>query len=127
MEAPLERVRFSQAAKDQLIKLKRTTRIEHWNVLCRWGLCYSLAEPMPTSPIALPADSNLEIAWPILGGSIADLLLIALEQRCIEDGLPTDRETLGIQLRRHLHRGIGYLSANSNIKRIEDLVKLAIK
>ncbi|MGH9941519.1 MAG: DndE family protein [Pyrinomonadaceae bacterium] len=31
----IEHIRLSQQAKEQLIKLKRTTGIQHWNVLCR--------------------------------------------------------------------------------------------
>ena len=40
----IDHIRFSQQAKDQLIKFKRVTGIEHWNILCRWALCVSLAE-----------------------------------------------------------------------------------
>ena len=50
IEPPVERVRLSQTAKDQLTKLKRQTRIDRWNVLCRWALCRSLAEPSPPLP-----------------------------------------------------------------------------
>ena len=41
----LETVRLSQRGKEQLIKLKRVTGIKQWNVLCRWALCVSLADP----------------------------------------------------------------------------------
>ena len=40
----VEHIRLSKQAKNQLIKLKRVTGIEHWNVLCRWALCVSLSE-----------------------------------------------------------------------------------
>jgi DNA sulfur modification protein DndE len=42
MEPPIDRIRISQNAREQLLKLKRATRIEHWNVLCRWALCNQL-------------------------------------------------------------------------------------
>ena len=122
MEPPVERVRISQAAKDQLIKLKRVTKIDQWNILCRWAFCRSLAEPTPPSPIAIPADSNVEMTWQVFGGDISDLLTAALKQRCYRDELPLDRETLAVQFRLHLHRGIGYLSANPSIKRMEDII-----
>jgi DNA sulfur modification protein DndE len=121
LEPPVDRVRISQAAKDQLIKLKRVTKIDQWNILCRWALCRSLAEPSPPSPIPIPADSTLEMTWQVFGGNIANLLLVALKQRCYNDGLPIDKETLAIQLRLHLHRGIGYLAGDSDIKKIETL------
>lgn len=121
MEPPVERVRISQSAKDQLIKLKRVTKIDQWNILCRWAFCRSLAEPTPPSPIAIPADSNVEMTWQVFGGSIADLLVIALKQRCHDDGLSPDQETLATQFRLHLHRGIGYLAADPDTKSIERL------
>jgi DNA sulfur modification protein DndE len=98
MEPPLDRIKLSQTAKDQLIKLKRVTKIPTWNVLCRWALCRSLAEPSLPSPVPIPTDSNLEISWAVFGGPIADPLLIALTQRCHQDGLNTDPQTLATQL-----------------------------
>ena len=127
METPIERIRLSQNAKDQLIKLKRLTKIDQWNILCRWALCRSLAEPTPPSPIPIPQDSNVEMTWRVFGGEISDMLLLALKQRCYNDGLSTDKETLVTQFRLHLHRGIAYLSGDPNIKKIEDLIELATK
>lgn len=124
MEPPVERVRISQAAKDQLIKLKRVTKIDQWNILCRWALCRSLAEPTPPSPIAIPADSNVEMTWQVFGGTISDLLIVALKQRCQCDNFTPDKETLATQFRLHLHRGIGYLAADPNLKGIENLLSL---
>jgi len=126
MEPPVERIKLSQSAKDQLIKLKRYTKIEQWNILCRWAFCRSLAEPTIPSPIPIPFDSNVEIAWQVFGGEIGDILTIALKQRCQKDGLGTDPETLATQFRLHLHRGIGYLAGDQNIKQIEHLVDMAI-
>lgn len=121
MEPPVDRIKLSQSAKDQLIKLKRITKIDQWNILCRWAFCRSLAESTPPSPIPIPADSNLEMSWHTFSGNMADLLLIALKQRCYEDGLGTDTETLATQFRLHLHRGIGYLAGDPNIKKVEDI------
>ena len=127
MEAPIERIRLSQSAKDQLIKLKRYTKIEQWNILCRWAFCRSLAEPSIPSPVPIPADSNVELTWRVFGGDIADLLLIALKQRCYNDGLGTEPETLAHQFRLHLHRGIGYLAGDPHLKKIENLVTVTVE
>ena len=125
MKPPVERVRVSQAAKDQLIKLKRVTKIDQWNILCRWAFCRSLAESTPPSPVAIPADSNVEMAWQVFGGEVGDLLIIALKQRCYMDHLSLDDETLATQFRLHLHRGIGYLAAHTNLKSSEDFITIA--
>ncbi|MEY3866391.1 MAG: DNA sulfur modification protein DndE [Microcoleaceae cyanobacterium] len=125
MEPPVDRVRLSQTAKEQLSKLKRVTKIEQWNILCRWALCRSLAESSIPSPVPIPSDSNVELTWNVLGGEISDILVIALKQRCYQDGLGTEKETLATQFRLHLHRGIGYLAGDLNIKKIEDLIAIA--
>ena len=126
MDSPIERVRISKTAEDGLIKLKRSTKIKQWNILCRWALCRSLAEPSIPSPVPIKTDSNVEIAWNVFGGEIADILLIALMQRCHQDGLRTDRDTLKQQFTLHLHRGIGYLAGDSKIQEIDDLVALGL-
>lgn len=121
----IEHIRLSQQAKDQLIKLKRVTGIEHWNVLCRWALCLSLAEQSAPSPAKIPADSNVEMSWRVFGGRHADLYMALIKERCVRDGLGTDPEVLAQQFRLHLHRGISYLAGNRELRRIEDLVALA--
>ena len=124
MEIPFERFRLSQTARNQLIKLKQYTKVDQWNILCRWAFCRSLAEPTIPSGIQIPADSNLEMTWRVFGGDLSDLLLIALKQRCHNDGLGVDKETLADQFRLHLHRGIGYLAGDINLKKIEHLIAL---
>jgi DNA sulfur modification protein DndE len=126
MEPPIDRFKLSQTAKDQLLKLRRHTKIDQWNILCRWALCRSLAEPTIPSPVPIPADSNVELTWRVFGGEMSDILLIALKQRCHNDGFPLDKETLATQFRLHLHRGIGYLAGDPNIKKIEDLISIAL-
>ncbi|MBD2137340.1 DNA sulfur modification protein DndE [Anabaena sp. FACHB-1237] len=127
MESPIERIRLSQTAKDQLLKLKRNTDIEQWNILCRWAFCRSLAEPTPPTSVPIPQDSNVEMTWRVFAGEMGDIFLLALKQRCHNDGLDINRETLITQFRLHLHRGIGYLAGDANIKKIEDLIEMATK
>jgi DNA sulfur modification protein DndE len=66
------------------------------------------------------------MSWQVFGGAIADQLLIALKQRCHNDGLGADSETLANQFRLHLHRGIGYLAGDPNIKSIEQLIEQTV-
>ncbi|AFZ16830.1 DNA sulfur modification protein DndE [Allocoleopsis franciscana] len=126
MEPPIDRITLSQSAKDQLLKLRRNTKIDQWNILCRWAFCRSLAEPTIPSPVPIPANSNVELTWKVFGGEMSDILIIALKQRCHNDGFPVDKETLATQFRLHLHRGIGYLAGDPNIKKIEDLIAVAL-
>ncbi len=124
MEPPINNIKLSQAAKDQLVKLKKSTKIEQWNILCRWAFFRSLAEAAPPSLVPIPADSNLEMTWRVFGGELADISILALRQRCYRDGLALTPEILAQQFRLHLHRGIGYLAGDANIRKIEHLVGL---
>jgi DNA sulfur modification protein DndE len=127
METPIERIRLSTRAKEQLIKLKRLTKIEQWNILCRWAFCYSLAEPSIPSSMPINLDSNVEMNWNVFGGEIADILLLALKKRCDRDGLETNQENLKMQFLLHLHRGIGYLASELDLKNIDDLVAMTVE
>ncbi len=120
---PIENIYLSQQAKDQLVKLKRATRIQNWNVLCRWAFCLSLAESSIPAPAKIPADSSVEMSWKVFGGPHADIYLALLKERCQHDGLGTSDEVLLAQFRLHIHRGIGYLAADRRIKSISDLLK----
>ena len=124
LEPPVNSIKLSQTAKDQLTKLKRSTKIEQWNILCRWAFFRSLAEAAPPSVIPISADSNLELTWKVFGGELADISVLALKQRCDQDGLDITPEILSQQFRLHLHRGIGYLAGDINLRKIEDLVGL---
>ncbi len=121
----IEHVRLSQRAKDQLVKLKRATGIKHWNILCRWALCVSLAEQSAPPQSKILANSNVDMNWKVFGGRYADLYYILVKERCIRDGLGTDPEIVAQQFRLHLHRGISYLAGNKDLRKIDDLVALA--
>lgn len=121
----IEHIRLSMQAREQLIRLKRHTGIEHWNVLCRWGFCRSLAEETVPPASKIPADSNVEMSWKVFGGRHAELYMALLKQRCLRDGLGIDDDTLAIQFRLHLHRGIAYLANDRDMRDIASMLALA--
>ena len=123
----IEQIRLSQRAKDQLIKLKRVTGINQWNELCRWAFCVSLAEQSVPPVSRIPVDSNLEMSWKVFGGRYADVYLAILKERCLLDGIGTAPEVLAQQFRLHLHRGISYLAGIRELRKIDDLVSLAMR
>lgn len=123
---PIEHVRVTQAARDQLITLKRRTGIKQWNVLCRWALCRSLAEPSPPPAVRLTLDSNVEMSWRTFGGDLGDTYWGLLKMRCHQDGLPLDEESLAQQFRLHLHRGIGYLVGDPRLTDVAGLARVGL-
>lgn len=112
----LEHIRVSKQAREQLIRLKRQTGVEHWNVLCRWAFCRSLAEPSVPPPARIPADSNVELSWRVFGGRDHEVYLALLKERCLRDGFGVADAALDEQFRLHLHRGIAYLAGDRRIR-----------
>ena len=124
---PIEHIRLSQQAKEQLVRIKRWTGLKHWNEICRWAFCASLAEKTIPAPSKIAADSSVEMSWRVFGGQHHELYLALLKQRCLSDALGTTDEVLTTQFRLHLHRGLGYIAADRQIRTIAGLAKRALK
>lgn len=124
MNAPLETVRVSERGKQQLIALKRRTGIEHWNVLCRWAFCLSLAEETVPPHEDIVANSSIEMAWKTFGGQHEALYRALLKNRCYKDGQGVETETLERYFKLHLHRGISYLYGNKDVHSMIGLISL---
>ena len=122
----IKQITLPNQSKDKLSRLKGRTGIQQWNILCRWALCFSLSEKTIPSDFELPADSNVEMSWHTFAGDNHEIYDTLIRSRCIEDGLPTDEETLAKYFKLHLNRGIAYLSGTNVIKSIDDLVNLAL-
>lgn len=122
----VKQVTLPNQSKDKLSRLKGKTGIQNWNVLCRWALCFSLSEKSIPSSFELTADSNVEMSWLTFAGENYEIYEALIRVRCIEDGLPTDEETLAKYFKLHLNRGIAYLSGTNVIKSIDDLINLAL-
>jgi len=109
MKPPVEHIRLNKKARDQLVRIRRSTGIEQWNILCRWALCLSLRDP--TCPPAGEGDksASVEMAWRVFAGDLSDVLAALLLQwkvRCMKDELDD-----GELVRRHLLRGLALLDS----------------
>ncbi|MFI1884697.1 DNA sulfur modification protein DndE [Streptomyces jumonjinensis] len=122
----LDTVRLSQPAKDRLVRLKRTTGITQWNVLCRWALTLSLKDPSTPLVKDVVTDSNVEMTWKTFAGQYRDIYLALLKQRCVADGEEPTDENVAKTLTVHLHRGIGYLGGQKEFQSLEGLVGSAV-
>ena len=123
----VKQIRLSRQAKAQLSRLKGKTGIKNWNVLCRWALCYSLAEKTLPTDIQLANDSNLEMSWYTFGGDYYEVYEALVKAWCIDMGLPTNNDTVSKYFRLNLERGISHLCGTGFIKSIDDLLHLAVK
>jgi DNA sulfur modification protein DndE len=51
------------------------------------GVLRVAAEATPPTPIDVPADSNVEMAWPVFAGEYQELYLALLKERLVRDGI----------------------------------------
>lgn len=123
MKPPVETIRVGKQARDQLIKLRRQTGIEHWNVLCRLAFCASVREKTPPIDISIQKlDGGVEMTWKVFAGEQSDIYAAICWQRSGKDGFPNNTDGAASCLRAHLHRGLAYLASGTETKSIADLV-----
>ncbi|WP_318502967.1 DNA sulfur modification protein DndE [Photobacterium leiognathi] len=120
----IETVRLSEKAKGQLVTVKKNTKIDNWNVLCRWALMLSLKEESIPPHEDIVTNSNVEMTWKVFGGEFSDIYLAMLRQRIKTDFGKIDEDELYYHFKLHLHRGVSYLSKNS--KNIENIINLTL-
>ncbi|ANB25580.1 DNA sulfur modification protein DndE [Alteromonas stellipolaris] len=108
MVKTIDTIRLSEKQKQQLIRLKSRTKIDNWNVLCRWALCMSLAEETAPPFEDIPSDSNVEMSWKVFAGEYADVYLAALRQAYEQQKAHIGNMLFGDFLKLHLNRGISY-------------------
>lgn len=121
---PVENIRLSERARTQLITMKRRTGIQHWNVLCRWAFCLSIAQATVPPDENIPADSSVEMTWKTFSGGAEDLYWGLLLVRADQDGVPIEKTSLSHYFRLHLHRGVSYLAGMNGPQNLEELVLL---
>lgn len=120
---PVETIRLSEKAREQLLSLRKSTGIGQWNILCRWAFLHSLRTPKPPIEIKVPADSSVEMTWKVFGGKFSDLYWALLRSRVARDGGALVDDNLALQLRLHLHRGIEALSLELRKKGLQELLE----
>ena len=111
-------IRISEQGKRQLIGIKRSTKINRWNVLCRWAMCISLREAHTPPEFDLGPMSNVEMTWETFAGPY-NTLFIALLRSNISANYKTTQFEYHQIATSHIHRGISVLSHNK-----VDLLKL---
>ena len=120
----MKQIKFSKKEKEKLIRIKAKTGIGAWNVLARWALCVSLADPsIPFGP-DIPSDSNVEMSWATFGGEYQDVYDSLFRERCRLDNIPSNPQSIAKYFRLHLQRGINALSARTGPKDVVELLSL---
>ncbi|MBN1877909.1 MAG: DNA sulfur modification protein DndE [Anaerolineae bacterium] len=117
----LNRLRISEEVASKLSMLKGRTGLTP-NILCRIGFCLSLNDPTVPLPDDYPSDTEKEIDRHTLTGQWDRLFVALIKERCYQDGLPLDNETLAEQFRAHINRGV--LLLFKRIRVLGDLAQL---
>ena len=68
------------------------------------------------------SDSNVEMSWLTFAGEYHEVYEEIIRQRCINDGLGEDPDTLLKYFRLHLNRGINHYSSRDVLRNIQDLL-----
>ena len=125
----LDTVRITEGDADLLVRLKRSTGIKNWNVLCRWAFCLSLRDSDRPQVDPRGSWSSIEMTWKVFGGTYATVYWAALRQRLFEDCQGSDdspsEHDLEKEFYRHLHRGIGHLANIAQRPSLNDLMRIA--
>lgn len=121
---PPEMLRLGADVRDNITTIKRRTGITNSNVVCRWALCRSLAEPaVPSNPPS--QDSAVEMTWKVFSGTAGDLYWWLLKMHCFERDVPLDEVSLNGMLRAHIARGASYLVGDKTMRDAPSLALLA--
>ena len=124
-------LRLNNHFRNALITLRRRTSVPTMNILCRWALCVSLAEPTKPRVIEEKIDSQsnpteargIEIRWETFSGKDAEIYLSLLKQRCLSEGRTIDAENIQQTMKQHVERGLGYLV--NDVNGLSDLISKA--
>lgn len=116
----LNSLRFCEEASNRLSLLKGRTGLTP-NILCRFGFMLSLNDPTLPNPNDYPVDSDRIIERHVLTGPWDPLFVALMKERCLQDKVPLDEESLAAQFKAHMNRGVLLL-----FKRVRNLNDLAL-
>ena len=115
----IDRIRLTAVAKNQLITLKRKTGINHYNTLCRYAFCLSLANEAIPPVENFNFNGGIDIDWRTFTGGNEALYLNLLIMRQSNDQLPNDLDSLRTTLSTHLHRGLSFMAGMAEVEILE--------
>jgi DNA sulfur modification protein DndE len=123
MKAPVDSIRLSQADRDRLIRIKRFTGIESWNVLCRWALLLGLKARKGEVDELEEGRDALEIKWDTFAGP-QSRILIQLIQWCYHHRRGAKNVSLSQFVHGRLAHGILIISKPGTVQNVTSLATL---
>lgn len=110
MKHPVESIRLSKTDKEFLIRIKRKTGIESWNVSCRWALLLALTDKESRFRATEEKRDAVEIRWETFVGELKEVITGLLMLSYSKCGAEKEGVTLGEHLQFKISDGIKRLA-----------------
>ena len=121
MNINIDQLRTSTSLKNLLTRIKGITSIQNWNVLCRWGFCFSIKQSTLPRMVDEKLD-GVEIDYDVLVGKNKIIYTQLLINNLRKNNIEINKENLTKHLYAHVNRGINIIY-NIKMKSIKDLFK----
>ena len=119
MNINIDQLRTSGSLKNLLTRIKGITSIQNWNVLWRWGFCFSIKQSTLPRMVDEKLD-GVEIDYDVLVGKNKIIYTQLLINNLRKNNIEINKENLTKYLYSHVNRGINILY-NYKMKSIKDL------
>lgn len=120
MKPPVDYVRISTKGKNVLQQVKNSTRLEHWNEICRIALYHSLANPLSPPKPANLGENAIDMDWKTFAGTYSEEITSAVLLRAYADSVNVQsREAIADYFKAHLERGI------ASLRNVEGLIGIS--
>ena len=120
MNINIDQLRTSASIKNLLTRIKSITSIQNWNVLCRWGFCFSIKQSTLPRMVDEKLD-GVEIDYDVLVGKNKIIYTQLLINNLRKNNIEINKENLTKYLYAHVNRGVNILY-NYKMKSISDLL-----
>lgn len=126
MKTPVDSIRLSQTDRERLIRIKRHTGIESWNVLCRWALLLGLNARKGEGAELEEGRGAVEIKWDTFAGTHSRILVLLIEW-CYHTSKGMKKVTLSQFVHGRLAHGILILSKPGAVQNAASLSKFVVR
>jgi DNA sulfur modification protein DndE len=102
----IENIHLGKIEHEMLLKIRRNTGLQNWNVICRWAFCLSLAIDDNPPKIDAKSDSSTEMTWKTFGGDNEGVYCALLDQSTHSNSGNRNDSMRNRVFRDHLRRGL---------------------
>ena len=122
MNINIDQLRTSTSLKNLLTRIKGITSIQNWNVLCRWGFCFSIKQSTLPRMVDEKLD-GVEIDYDVLVGKNKIIYTQLLINNLRKNNIEINKENLTKYLYAHVNRGVNIIY-NYKMKSIKNLLEI---